>query len=261
MARVDNVMIFNGDISEATEIVLKDCSRAEKSNRLISATGAHGIVSAHRDPGFRRVLDSFYLNLADGMPAVWVSRLKGDRQIKRCYGPDFFEAVMVASASSEIRHYLCGGKEGIAEELQRVCAERFGNSNVVGVYCPPFRELSDAEISALANDINKRNVDIVWIGLSTPKQEQLAYRLAQCTEVQFLCTVGAAFDFHTGRLKEAPRWLQPLGLEWLFRLLVEPRRLWKRYLTVVPLLIIYETTDLLRYLFQQHKEEASRPEV
>ncbi len=255
MARVVDIMIFDGDIEDATALVLGGCGLHEKQNCLISATGAHGIVAAHRDPAFRRVLDSFYLNLADGMPAVWTSRIKGDQRIHRCYGPDFFQAVMVASAGKEVRHYLCGGREGVAEQLQQVCADRFHNPHVVGLYCPPFRELTEEDIHSIADDINAHNADIIWIGLSTPKQEVLAYRLAKYTQAHFLCTVGAAFDFHTGRLKQAPHWIQAIGLEWLFRLILEPRRLWKRYINVVPLLIIYEAADLFRYVFRPRREK------
>ncbi len=247
MARVVDVQLFDGDIAGATEIVLNTCARGEKKNCLVSATGAHGIVVAHQDPGYKRVLDSFYLNLADGMPGVWVSRLKGDQHIQRCYGPDFLQAVMMASRDRNVRHYLCGGKAGVAEELKQVCEHRFGNPNVVGVASPPFREMSDEEIMGLAAEINSLNVDIVWIGLSTPKQERFAFRLACYTQVNFLCTVGAAFDFHTGRVKQAPLWMRRNGLEWAFRLVTEPRRLWKRYLVIVPLFMVYNMVDLFQY--------------
>ncbi len=255
MARVLDVSIFDGNIRDATEVILDRCRRADKANCLISATGAHGIVNAHRDPSFRRVLDSFYMNLADGMPAVWTSRLKGDKRIERCYGPDFFSAVMIASATLGIRHYFCGGKEGVAAELQAVSGRRFRNPNVIGLYSPPFRDLADEEIRQLAEEINGLDIDVVWIGLSTPKQEQLAFRLAQHTHVHFLCTVGAAFDFHTRHLRQAPRWIQRLGLEWLFRLIMEPRRLWKRYVAVVPLFIIYEAIDLVRFFSHPRGEK------
>ena len=111
-------------------------------------------------------------------------------------------------------------------------------SNVVGCFTPPFREMSDEEYRQLAEQINSLEVDIVWIGISTPKQERFAVRLAQYTQVHFICTVGAAFDFHTDRVREAPRWMQQHGLEWFFRLITEPRRLWRRYIKVVPLFIL-----------------------
>jgi N-acetylglucosaminyldiphosphoundecaprenol N-acetyl-beta-D-mannosaminyltransferase len=255
MATVVDVDFFDGDIQAAVETVLHCCEQGEKMNRLVSATGAHGIVTAHQDQQFRHILSSFYLNLPDGMPAVWTSRLKGARQIQRCYGPDFFREVLVTSCDKGLRHYLCGGKEGVALELQYAAAEMFGNPTIVGVYSPPFHDMSDEKIKWLADDINARDVDIVWIGLSTPKQERFAFRLAAHTKVHFLCTVGAAFDFYTGRLRQAPHWMQAAGLEWLFRLMAEPGRLWRRYLTIVPLLVAYNIVDLFRYFTRSNREK------
>jgi N-acetylglucosaminyldiphosphoundecaprenol N-acetyl-beta-D-mannosaminyltransferase len=245
-----NIPLFDGDIARATEIVLVCCGSDGKHNHLISATGAHGLVTASRDPYFRMVLNSFHINLPDGMPAVWVSKLKGAWQIKRCYGPDFFREMIVSSRDMKFRHYFCGGKEGVAEQLRQVCERRFHNHHVVGTYSPPFRELTEEEIMCLANDINSKDVDIVWIGLSTPKQEDFAFRLSKYVRVHFICTVGAAFDFYTGRLKQAPPWVQKLGLEWLFRLMMEPRRLWKRYGVIVPSFIIFNFLDLWRNLIK-----------
>src|SRR5690606_709595 len=146
-------------------------------------------------------------------------------KMERCYGPDFFRETMVATNQKEIKHFFCGGKDGIAEELKKVCETKFANFNVVGTFSPPFREMKDDELKELAAKINALNTNIVWIGLSTPKQEIFAYSLSKFTNVNFICTVGAAFDFHTGKVKQAPSWVQKMGLEWFFRLLMEPKRL------------------------------------
>lgn len=249
MIRVLGVSLFGQNIPSAVYLIHQEMTKGQKQNLLISATGAHGLVTAQRDPKFMLILNSFYLNLPDGMPAVWVGRLKGAREMQRCYGPDFFQAVMIATRDQPVRHFLCGGKEGVAEELQQVCAERFGNPNIVGFESPPFRELTEGEMAELGSRIAGLDVDIVWIGMSTPKQERFAYRLAQHTRVHFICTVGAAFDFHTGRVRQAPRWMQRSGLEWFFRLLTEPKRLWRRYATVVPLFIYYNLKELVQEKF------------
>jgi len=251
--RVLDTPLFNGDISRATESILATCKNDETQNHMISATGAHGIITANQDPYFREVLNSFYMNLPDGMPSVWVGKLKGARQIERCYGPDFFREILVASKDISIRHFFCGGKEGVAEELKHVCEQKFHNQNIAGVYSPPFRELTDEEMRCLSNDINSKNVDIVWIGLSTPKQEKFALRLSKYTKVHFLCTVGAAFDFHTGRLKQAPRWIQKIGMEWFYRLIQEPKRMWKRYMLTNTLFIIYIIREKIRRLFRRNR--------
>lgn len=238
--------MFEEDIPAMVEQMIMECQSGRRLNRLVSATGAHGLVTAVEEPSFRLLLNSFSYNLPDGMPGVWVGRWKGAKQMQRCYGPDFFAAVMQATAAFPFRHFLCGGAEGVAEQLKQVCAEKFGNSHVVGVYSPPFREMSEAELQDLAEQINQLAVDIVWIGLSTPKQERFAYRLSHYTDVHFLSTVGAAFDFHTGRVRQAPRWIQRSGLEWFFRLITEPRRLWRRYAKIVPLFIFYNLRELAR---------------
>lgn len=236
MINVLQIPFFDRDIPAATDLVINEIvsGAAKGQNRCISASGAHGLVEAHKDPAFRQVLQSFYLNLPDGMPVVWVGRLKGAKQMKRGYGPDFFKAMMIRSADLPVKHFFCGGKEGVAEELKQKVAERFGNHRVVGTYCPPFREMTDAELQELGEIISRSGADIVWIGLSCPKQEKLARRLAAFTQTGFLVAVGAAFDFHTDRVKQAPRWIQHSGLEWLFRLFMEPKRLYKRYFEIVP---------------------------
>lgn len=250
MVRVIGINLFDQDIPSVLHQFQNEIAAGKKRNLLISATGAHGLVTAQQDPTFKQILNDFHLNLPDGMPAVWVGRWKGAKQMQRCYGPDFFREVMLATRNQPVRHFLCGGKEGVAQELQRICAERFGNTNVVGVYSPPFRELSDEEMAELGARIRDLDVDVVWIGLSTPKQERFAFRLAQHTSVHFICTVGAAFDFHIGQVPQAPHWMQHAGLEWLFRLLTEPKRLWRRYATIVPLFVFYNLKELLEGKFE-----------
>lgn len=245
MANVLQVKLYDAGLESAVKEVIRQCDPAlPRQNQCVSATGAHGLVTAFKDPAFKAVLDSFYWNLPDGMPGVWVGKLKGARQMTRCYGPDFFKNVFQHSASTPIGHFLCGGQEGVAEELKSAVGHKFGNDRVVGTFCPPFRELSDDEFQALAKTINQSGAQIVWIGLSTPKQERFARRLAQWTTVNFIITVGAAFDFHTDRVAQAPGWMQNLSLEWFFRLMTEPKRLYKRYLEIVPLFILLNVKEI-----------------
>lgn len=229
-----------------------------KSNYCISATGAHGIITAKKDYSFKNILNSFYINLPDGMPSVWIGRLKGAKEMERCYGPDFFKETMKATADKNIRHYFCGGQEGVAEELKESVGKKFNNFNIVGTYSPPFREMTDDEMNKLAEAINSKGTNIVWIGLSTPKQEKFAYKLSKFAKVNFICTVGAAFDFHTGKVKQAPAILQKMGLEWFFRLLMEPKRLWKRYFEIVPLFIWYNFLEFIKGDFFNYKNGEQR---
>lgn len=241
---VMGVPLFDGSINDGIELIEAVIRSMPKENRCVSATGAHGMVYGYRTPAFKKLLQSFFINLPDGMPGVWVARKKGAKQIDRCYGPDFFEAFMRRNTKN-IRHFLCGGREGVAQQLQRVCAEKFRNLEVVGTYTPPFLRVEEYDYEAIAEEINRRDVDVVWIGLSTPKQEQFAHYLAQHTQVHFIVAVGAAFDFHVGNVRQAPSFMQRAGLEWFFRLCMEPRRLAKRYAEIVPLFMYYNAKELL----------------
>ena len=240
------VPLYEGSLEELVKdvigIALKDKNADEANegktkkinNRCVSAVDAHVMIQAHKDPGYKKLLNRFYLNLPDGMPIVWLAKRKGFNKMQRCYGPDVFELLMKESSKTAITHFLCGGKEGVAEELKMVCEKRFGNQHVVGTYCPPFRDMNETEMQALGETIRNSKADIIWIGLGAPKQEKFAAALSAYTDAAFLFTIGAAFDFYTNRQRQAPRWMQRSGLEWLFRLLMEPKRLGRRYAEVIP---------------------------
>jgi len=244
-----HIPIYERDLSTAVQefVVSLDSSFTdEESARCISATGAHGLVEAYKDSYFNSILSSFYWNLPDGMPLVWWGRLKGHRTMDRCYGPDFFAAILQATSELEVAHFFCGGKQGVAEELKQAVAFKFGNKKVSGTYCPPFSPMQEEDWSNLVAKISESTAQIIWIGLSTPKQEKFAYELSKRVKVRYIITVGAAFDFHTGRLTQAPRWMQRSGLEWFYRLCKEPRRLWKRYMEIVPKFAMLAGADLMK---------------
>jgi N-acetylglucosaminyldiphosphoundecaprenol N-acetyl-beta-D-mannosaminyltransferase len=238
-------------VDHASSII--NSSKENSANYCVSATGAHGMVYAQKNPAFKKLLQSFYSNLPDGKPGVWVGRFKGATEMERCYGPDFFASCMKESADKDIKHFFCGGKEGVANKLKKACEKRFSNHNIVGTYCPPFLGVDEFDYKQIAEAINQSKADVVWIGISTPKQEQFAWRLSKFTNVSFLITVGAAFDFHIGNVRQAPSWMQSMGLEWFFRLLMEPRRLYKRYMEIVPAFLYYSAVDLWNYNFKNKK--------
>jgi N-acetylglucosaminyldiphosphoundecaprenol N-acetyl-beta-D-mannosaminyltransferase len=225
--------------------------RYKEPVRCISATGGHGLVEAQKDSSFKSILSSYYWNLPDGMPLVWWGRLKGHPSIDRCYGPDFFAAIMKATSEMEVAHFFCGGKLGVAEELKQAVEFKFGNKRVSGTYSPPFSPMLEENWSNLVAKINESATQIIWIGLSTPKQEKFAFELSKRVKVRYIITIGAAFDFHTGRLAQAPRWMQRSGLEWLYRLCKEPRRLWKRYIEIVPKFAILAVVDLIKHYLRK----------
>lgn len=189
------------------------------------------------------------------MPNVWIGRIKGNKQMERCYGPDFFKAVIEGSSDKAINHFFCGGKEGVADQLKKVCNDTMNNSHIVGTFCPPFRLMSNEELEKLGKKIDNTGTNILWIGLSTPKQEIFASKIAEYVKVHFIITVGAAFDFHTGNVIQAPHLIQRMGLEWFFRMCIEPKRLFKRYISIVPLFILY---NIKEHTFANHSTKKGR---
>jgi N-acetylglucosaminyldiphosphoundecaprenol N-acetyl-beta-D-mannosaminyltransferase len=166
----------------------------------------------------------------DGYPLVVLGRRKGYSLERRVYGPELMERFCEETAGRGYRHYFYGGAEGVAEELARRFAGRFTGMEIAGTYCPPFRALTPEEEREVCEKIRATRADVVWVGLSTPKQERWMARHREALNVPVMVGVGAAFDFHTGRVAQAPRWMRENGLEWFFRLMSEPRRLWRRYL-------------------------------
>ncbi|MEJ1972979.1 MAG: WecB/TagA/CpsF family glycosyltransferase [Lacunisphaera sp.] len=225
-------------------------ARGQRQLGYVCATGVHGVSEARRDPAFRALLNRAWLNVPDGMPLVWLGRWHGHRSVTRVYGPDLMAAVCDTGRAAGLTHYFYGGQEGVAELLREKLSARFPGLAVVGTYTPPFRELTPAERTALEADVAAKKPDLIWIGLSTPKQERFAAAVAGRLATGAIVTVGAAFDFHAGRVRQAPRWMQRSGLEWFFRLCVEPRRLWKRYLVNNPLFVMrtfLQLTGLRKY--------------
>ena len=192
------------------------------------ATSVHGVVTASRDPAFARILNQADVIAPDGMPLVWVGRIMGRRTMERMYGPRFMLRICDRCAPGT-RHFFYGGEPGVADDLAKRLSARFAGVEVAGTYCPPFREISVAELDDIADLINRSGADVVWVGLSTPKQERWIDAIRDRLRVKVLVSVGAAFDYHTERLRSAPPLVQKAGLEWAYRLLQEPLRLWRRY--------------------------------
>jgi len=198
--------------------------------RWIAVTGMHGVMEAQHNSAFKAELNGADLVVPDGMPLVWLGRLNGHNLARRVYGPEFMMAFCEKTEGRGYRHFFYGGKPGIAEKLASVLSKRFPRLQIAGIYAPPFRPLTSEEDDAVVREIEQAASDIVWIGLSTPKQERWMNEHRDRLNVSVLVGVGAAFDIHTGELRQAPRWMREHGLEWLFRLSLEPRRLWRRYI-------------------------------
>ena len=177
------------------------------------------------------------LTLPDGMPLVWALRSCGYLLRDRVYGPDFFE-LCLSSQRGTTRHYFFGSTDDTLTKLRQKLTTRFPGILIAGMYSPPFRPLTPEEEADIINNINESNADIVWVGLGAPKQELWINATAGRIHAPVVAAVGAAFDFLAGTVRQAPDWMQRFGLEWLFRLIMEPRRLWFRYLYYNPLFVL-----------------------
>ena len=195
----------------------------------VCVTPAHSIMDAYHDPAFRNILNSSGLTTPDGMSVVWILKLKGYKEVDRVCGSDLMLAVCRYGLERHCRHYFYGGAPGVAEALVSRLTDRFEDIQIAGIHSPPFRKLTDDEDQAEIEKINSTNPDIVWVGISSPKQERWMAEHLGKIEAPVMIGVGAAFDFLSGKKPQAPRWIQRSGFEWLFRLATEPKRLWPRY--------------------------------
>ena len=211
---------------------------SERSRRYICVTSVHGVMESQRDENIRSIHNSSGLTVPDGMPLVWLLRLKGYNKVKRVYGPTLMLKLCEFSTEHGYKHFLYGGHPGVPDKLKARLEERFAGLNIVKTYSPPFRPLTPEEDQEVIKMINDAKPDIVWVGLSTPKQEKWMAEHVDKLNAPALIGVGAAFDFISGRVKQAPIWMRRSSLEWLFRLMTEPRRLWRRYARNNPLFLV-----------------------
>lgn len=224
------------DLPKAVDRIAGWIDRSEK--QYVCVTGVHGVMECQGDPELMRIHNESGLTTCDGMPLVWASKSAGVADAGRVYGPDLMLDVCEASIEHGWTHYFYGGAEGVPEQLAESLGAKFPGLKVVGTYSPPFRELTDEESSEIVERINYSGADLVWVGLSTPKQERWMAAHRDQLEAAALLGVGAAFDFHTGRVRQAPAWIQQSGFEWAFRMAMEPQRLAKRYLSNNPRFVL-----------------------
>ena len=231
------------DPGRAGDVVEGWIARGERG--YVCVCNVHVVMEARRDEALRAIVNEAALAVPDGMPLVWVGRLRGRGGVRRVYGPDLTLLLCEGAARRGYRCFFYGGAPGVAEQLAEELSRRYPGLRVVGAEAPPFRALTPAEDEEAVRRINAAAPDVVFVGLGCPKQERWMGAHRGRLRAAALVGVGAAFDFHTGRVRQAPRWMMRAGLEWLFRLGQEPRRLWRRYLVYNPLFVFHLTLELL----------------
>jgi N-acetylglucosaminyldiphosphoundecaprenol N-acetyl-beta-D-mannosaminyltransferase len=212
----------------------------------VCVTGVHGVIEAQKDPELREILNHAVMNTPDGMPMSWIGRLQGLDDMDRVFGPDFMSEMCRLSPELCYRHFLYGGQTGVAQKLKEALERKFPGLQIVGTYTPPFRTLNAEEDDELLKQVHASSPHILWVGLSTPKQERFMAQYVDRLQVPLLVGVGAAFDYHTGRIRDCSPWIKRAGLQWLHRLLQDPRRLWRRYLSNNPAFVWKITLQLLK---------------
>src|SRR5215213_4202995 len=225
-----------------------DATVAAGERGYICVAAVHTVMAAQEDLALREAVLGGDFTVPDGQPLVWALNLLGHRLGERVYGPELMDRACARAARTGRRFYLYGGRNaGGLAQLARELRLRHPGLRIVGGHVPPFRELTDAEEEAVAADIKRSGADVVWVGLGVPKQEKWMARMRHRVSAPVLVGVGAAFDFHAGLIPQAPAWMQRVGLEWLFRLAQEPRRLWRRYLCYNPRFVVGFVRQYLRH--------------
>src|SRR5581483_2845845 len=218
-------------VSDYDEVVAwMEATIAAGGHGYITAAAVNLVMSAREEPDTAAAVGAATLAVPDGQPLVWALKALGHRRASRIYGPDLMAAFCARAAERQIPIYLYGGRtpEALAL-LQARLRERFPGLPIAGAYSPPFRPLTAQESEAIAGQIDASGAAVVWVGTGQPKQERWMHEMRPRLAAPLLAGVGAAFDFHAGLVRQAPPWMQRAGLEWAYRLMREPRRLWRRY--------------------------------
>ncbi|MGA7110586.1 MAG: WecB/TagA/CpsF family glycosyltransferase [Terracidiphilus sp.] len=227
----------------------------------VCLTGVHGVMEAQADPELRRILNGSFLNAPDGMPMTWVGRIQGHRAMDRVFGPDFMAALCPVAVEHGYRFFFYGGKPGVAPLLGDTLQQKFPGLLIAGTLTPPFGDLSREQEQDLLDQVRKAKPHILWVGLSTPKQERFMARHVRTLQVPLLVGVGAAFDFHTGAIRDCSPWIKRAGLQWVHRMWQDPARLAPRYLRHNPAFLWRIALQLCGLRRSSHDIEFDRTET
>jgi N-acetylglucosaminyldiphosphoundecaprenol N-acetyl-beta-D-mannosaminyltransferase len=243
--RIVGIPIAMTDYDRAMDVMDGMIARGERG--YVCCVAVHAVMVAQSDPGMRAALLGSTLTVPDGMPLVWAANLMGEGLQNRVYGPELMRRYNERCRDRGHRVWLYGGRDqGSLAQLALNMHRANPGIRVVGGYSPPFRPLTTAEEDEIARQIDAARPDVLWVGIGVPKQEKWMARMRERLDVPVMCAVGAAFDFHAGRISQAPAWMQRRGLEWTYRIAQEPRRLLPRYLYYNPRFMMAFSRQLAR---------------
>ena len=227
-----NVLGMRVDMVQIPEVLsmMEEWIKNGARGNYIVISNANDAVLSRRDPNICRAVNDSSLSVPDGISLVMLGKIRGHKLKRRVYGPELMEEFCKLAAEKGYRIFFYGGAEGIPEKMRSKLLAKYPGLKVVGTYSPPFRELTEEDDRQITEMINRTKPDVLWIGLGCPKQQLWMNKYKDKIEVPVMVGVGAAFDFHAGTKSQAPKWMRENGMEWFFRLLTEPRRLWRRYI-------------------------------
>ena len=247
---MDTIILFGQEFVSTnipSVISLLDDYIEQKRSHMVCICNVHTTMMAYKNKSSHQYLKKASISAMDGQPLVWLSRFLGFPESERVAGPDLMQEVCRISPDKGYRHYFYGGAEGIPERLKSIFEEKYPGIQIVGTYSPPFRPLTREEDEMVVELINDAKPDFLWVSLGAPKQEQWIADHLDRIRAPVQVGVGAAFDFFTGNVLRAPNWMQRAGLEWLYRLLKDPRRLWKRYFIYNTMFLFCLIPEMLRH--------------
>jgi N-acetylglucosaminyldiphosphoundecaprenol N-acetyl-beta-D-mannosaminyltransferase len=262
---METVSILGFDITaqrfdEAIEQFL-EWSQDWEHPRYVAFCTAYTLTMGYQHEDLREALQGSSMLPADGMPLVWLQRQRGQPQAERVYAPDVMEKLLALTASQNITHYFWGGAPEVTEKLVTILKTRFPSLKVAGYYSPPFALLENEPNPEVIERINTANPHTVWVCLGSVKQDKWMALYRPYLKAPLLMSVGAAFNFLSGTTPQASKWMQRIGLEWLFRLLTEPRRLWKRYLIYNPIFVWLALRETLLSFRNRHRKTSTNSEI
>jgi len=231
---------------------------SKKKSRYVCISNVNNVVEAQKNPLFKRIQNEADLSVCDGMPLVWLARLKGLKLKERVYGLALMQQILREGEKKGYRNYFYGSTEGVLKAMVLKIRSQYPKLEICGFYSPAFRPLTETEKESIAKDINDSGADIVWVGLGCPKQEIWMHEFKDRLSFPVLIGVGAAFDFLAGTKKQAPAFIQKSGFEWLFRLCCEPKRLWRRYLINNSIFLILLLKELICSVFTHPNSLSSK---
>jgi N-acetylglucosaminyldiphosphoundecaprenol N-acetyl-beta-D-mannosaminyltransferase len=219
----------------------------------VTVNNVHTIMEGFHDPEFREIINKAFLSIPDGKPLEIVGKIKGHKDISRLFGPTVMEKFIDWGRKDNVSHFFFGSSDENLEKLQLAIESRYPGTKIAGLIAPPYKPATDWDNKDFIRAINESGADFIWVGLGAPKQERWMYDHHGKINKGILFGIGAGFDYMAGNTRHAPVWMKEASLEWLFRLIQEPRRLWKRYLKTIPAFIFFVSLEILGIQFRSQK--------